>query len=223
MDGGGRPVFSGDLHGGYALIYFGFTFCPDICPAELVKMSLVTDAVDRAAAARGAAGGRPLQPVFITVDPRRDSCEQVAAYCRDFHPRMLGLTGAPGQVARVAKAFRVYFQDVDVVDEKGEDYLGEGGRARARAHAGGARADVRAAAAHATALSSLAARPPARPPVRAVDHSIVMYLIGPNGDFLDFFVQSMTAAEIAGRITARMVAEEPPRSSWSLGSLLGGR
>lgn len=63
-------------------------------------------------------------PVFVTLDPHRDSCAQVGAYCRDFHPRMLPLTGTPGQVAKIAKAYRVYFQDVDKKDDD-EDYLGE--------------------------------------------------------------------------------------------------
>ncbi len=49
-------------------------------------------------------------PIFVTLDPRRDSCAQVGAYVRDFHPRMLGLTGTPGQVAHIAKQFRVFFQ-----------------------------------------------------------------------------------------------------------------
>lgn len=62
----------------------------------------------------------------MTLDPSRDSCAQVEHYVRQFHPRMLGLTGAPGQVASMAKAFRVYFTDVDK-GEGGddEDYLGE--------------------------------------------------------------------------------------------------
>jgi hypothetical protein len=62
-------------------------------------------------------------PVFITLDPHRDSCAQVGAYVQDFHPRMIGLTGTPGQVAKVAKAFRVYFADVDRKEDD-DDYLG---------------------------------------------------------------------------------------------------
>jgi protein SCO1 len=61
-------------------------------------------------------------PIFITLDPRRDSCDQVGAYVRDFHPAMLGLTGSPGQVAHIAKQFRVFFQEVDH-DEGDDDYL----------------------------------------------------------------------------------------------------
>ena len=123
VDGDGRPVTSGDLAGSYYLLYFGFTFCPDICPSELVKMARVTDALDAWAAA--GSGRAAVQPVFVTLDPRRDSCEQVRAYVRDFSPRMLGLTGTPGQLAKIAKAFRVYFQGVDAGgDDENEDYLG---------------------------------------------------------------------------------------------------
>jgi len=74
VDSEGRPFSSGDLLGQYYLLYFGFTYCPDICPNELVKMARVTDAV----AAHAAAAGTPsIRPVFITVDPHRDSCAQV--------------------------------------------------------------------------------------------------------------------------------------------------
>lgn len=64
-----------------------------------------------------------VEPIFITLDPYRDSCAQVGAYVKDFHPRMIGLTGTPGQVAKVAKAFRVYFAEVDRKEDD-EDYLG---------------------------------------------------------------------------------------------------
>jgi protein SCO1/2 len=68
-------------------------------------------------------GAGTVVPVFVTLDPHRDSCEQVGAYVKDFHPSMVGLTGTPAQVASVAKAFRVYFADVDR-QEDDDDYLG---------------------------------------------------------------------------------------------------
>jgi protein SCO1 len=105
-------VTSGDLQGKYLLLYFGFTFCPDICPNELVKISRAIDLIERDAPERKDA----VVPVFITLDPARDSCAQVGAYVRDFHPSFIGLTGTPQQVARAAKAFRVYFTDVDKVE-----------------------------------------------------------------------------------------------------------
>jgi protein SCO1/2 len=139
VDAAGRPVTSGDLHGKFVLLYFGFTFCPDICPNELVKMARVTDALDALPAFRDR-----VVPVFITLDPARDTCAQVGAYCADFHPKMLGLTGTPGQVAQAAKAYRVYFSEVDrgEGDAASEDYLGalRGGAAARRAGPRGARA-----------------------------------------------------------------------------------
>ena len=202
VGGDGRPVTSGDLAGQYYLLYFGFTFCPDICPSELVKMSRVVDAMDGwvASAAGRAARAPPLQPVFVTLDPRRDSCEQVRSYVHDFHPRMLGLTGTPGQLAKIAKSFRVYFQGVDAGESgESEDYLGALLR-QARSAAG---------AVPNAAREQLPPRqpphPPSLPPL-AVDHSIVMYLVGPDGSFLDFFVQSATASEVAAKIQAHMRA-----------------
>jgi protein SCO1/2 len=128
----GQPITSGDLHGSYQLLYFGFTFCPDICPNELVKMGRVVQELDQAPETSG-----KVLPVFISLDPYRDTCDQVGAYCADFHPRMLGLSGTPGQVAKAAKAYRVYFSEVDHKEGE-EDYL--------------------------------------------VDHSIVIYLVGPDGE-----------------------------------------
>jgi protein SCO1/2 len=65
-----------------------------------------------------------LTPAFVTLDPYRDSCAQVETYAREFHPRMLGLTGTPAQVAKAAKKFRVYFSETDHA-EGDDDYLGE--------------------------------------------------------------------------------------------------
>lgn len=153
VDGQGRPVTSGSFPDQYTLLYFGFTFCPDICPNELVKMSKVVDAMGEyctyqqirpppcclgehnpapytlrtaSLSSADAAGlGGKLQPIFVTLDPARDSCAQVQHYVKQFHPRMIGLTGAPGQIASMAKAFRVYFTDVDKgEDGESEDYLG---------------------------------------------------------------------------------------------------
>lgn len=120
VDSTGRPFTSGDLLGRYVLLYFGFTYCPDICPSELQKMAAVVRALEKKPALKGR-----VAPVFISVDPARDTCEQVGAYCKDFHPNMIGLTGTPGQVAQAAKAYRVYFSEVDRKEGDDEaDYLG---------------------------------------------------------------------------------------------------
>jgi protein SCO1/2 len=120
VDGDGVPRTSGDYLGQYVLLYFGFTFCPDICPNELVKMAQVVQALDATPQHAG-----KVTPMFISLDPYRDTCEQVKAYCADFHPRMVGLTGTPGQVAKAAKAYRVYFSEVDRKEgQDNDDYLG---------------------------------------------------------------------------------------------------
>lgn len=195
VDGEGVPRTSGDYLGSYVLLYFGFTFCPDICPNELVKMAQVVNALD--AQPGSPTAGRVL-PMFISLDPYRDTCEQVKAYCADFHPRMVGLTGTPGQVAKAAKAYRVYFSEVDRKEgQESDDYLGacvSRGSCSARAWP-----------------LPFSPRPPRTPPPRslcAVDHSVVIYLLGPDGQFIDFFTQLMTPAEIEARVRKVMREEK---------------
>jgi len=168
VDGTGAPVTSASFPGRFQLVYFGFTFCPDICPSELVKMARVVDALDAAGV-----GGR-VAPLFVTLDPARDSVEQVGHYAAQFHPRLVGLTGAPGQVAAAAKAFRVYYADVD----RPEPPPGAGGAGD-------------------------------EPEDYLVDHSIVMYLMAPDGTLAEFYTQLMTAGEIAARVQ-KVLAANPP-------------
>eukprot|EP00922_Rhytidocystis_sp_ex-Travisia-forbesii_P005540 GHVS01008070.1.p1 GENE.GHVS01008070.1~~GHVS01008070.1.p1 ORF type:complete len:301 (-),score=21.71 GHVS01008070.1:217-1119(-) len=111
----GRVVSSSDLKGKYQLLYFGFTFCPDVCPQELEKQSLVIERLDKEF------GPDVIQAIFITVDPGRDTVAQVQAYCKEFHPRLLGLTGTPGQIKKITRLFRVYFNQGIRTDD--EDYL----------------------------------------------------------------------------------------------------
>lgn len=101
VDGSGRPVSSGDFSGKYLLIYFGYTYCPDVCPTTLTEIS---DAMDRL----GSAAER-IQPIFITVDPERDTPEVMKRYIANFSPGLIGLTGTPEQIAQVARAYRVYY------------------------------------------------------------------------------------------------------------------
>ncbi len=101
IDHQGRPVSDTDFRGRFMLIYFGYTFCPDVCPTSLQVMSDAMTALGPA--------GRQVQPMFITFDPKRDSVEIMADYVSNFHARLLGLTGTPEQTTAAAGSF-----DVDV-------------------------------------------------------------------------------------------------------------
>lgn len=94
-----------DLAGKYVLMYFGFTFCPAICPTELQK-------IIRAMEEAGPRADK-IQPVFITIDPERDTQAVMAGYVPQFHPRLMGLTGTPEQIGVVLKSYRVYARKVE--------------------------------------------------------------------------------------------------------------
>lgn len=97
----GRPFTDRALHGKLALIYFGYTYCPDVCPTELQTVSAALDRLGPAA--------DQVVPVFVTVDPARDTPAVLGAYLKDFNPRLVGLTGTPEQIAAAAKAYRIYY------------------------------------------------------------------------------------------------------------------
>ncbi len=113
----GETVTRADFQGLYRLYYFGFTFCPDICPTSLATM---TQALDRLERAQPEAAAR-IQPIFITIDPERDDVAALADYVSHFHPRLIGLTGSQEQIDAVAKGFRIFAQKTD--DRGGDDYL----------------------------------------------------------------------------------------------------
>eukprot|EP01041_Mallomonas_annulata_P006113 gene6113-12380_t len=142
VDQNGKPVTDASFFGQYTLLYFGFTYCPDICPNELVKIGKIVDELEKRKI-------KSVQPIFISVDPKRDSIGQLRNYGQDFHENIQYLTGTTEQVAAAAKAFRVYFND---------DYL--------------------------------------------VDHSIVLYLCGPTGEFVEFFTQRTLVNDIVDKISA---------------------
>src|SRR5262245_51627757 len=108
----GRRRTDADFRGRLMLVYFGFTYCPDICPTDLQAMSL---AIDRLGAA-----GEAVQPLFITVDPERDTPEHLADYVTMFHPRLIALTGDAAAIREAARAFRVYYAKAPTAD--GGDY-----------------------------------------------------------------------------------------------------
>uniref|UniRef100_A0A1B0CFK1 Thioredoxin domain-containing protein n=1 Tax=Lutzomyia longipalpis TaxID=7200 RepID=A0A1B0CFK1_LUTLO len=116
VDCDGKPRKSQDFVGKWLLIYFGFTHCPDICPEELEKMAKVVDKIDDIPDVPN------IQPLFITVDPERDSKELVGKYVKEFSPKLLGLTGTTDQIQKVDHTIIIY-----LVDPNGEfvDYYGQ--------------------------------------------------------------------------------------------------
>jgi protein SCO1 len=148
IDGDGRPVTDQTWHGKYMLVYFGYTYCPDVCPTTLTNLS---DALDKL----GAKADR-LQPLFITVDPKRDTPQVVKQYAAAFGPRIIGLTGSAEQIAAAAKAYRVYYA---------EHRTGPG------------------------------------PDDYSMDHSSVLYLMGPDGRFIAPMRADQTGPEMAAALT----------------------
>ncbi|KAA0676676.1 SCO family protein [Roseomonas genomospecies 6] len=114
-DQDGRTVTDADYRGKYLLIYFGYTYCPDVCPTELGTMARAMDLLGRQA--------DKVQPMFISVDPERDTVAHLKDYVGLFHPSLVGLTGTPEQVKAAAKAYRVYYAKAPQKDGKPEDYL----------------------------------------------------------------------------------------------------
>ena len=113
VDQTGKTVTDQDFRGRYMLVFFGFTHCPDICPAELQVMSAALDELGPKA--------DEVVPVFITLDPERDTQAAMGAYVKNFGSRFVGLTGSPEQIADVAKVYRVAHSKLQE-DKASRDY-----------------------------------------------------------------------------------------------------
>ena len=112
-----------DFHGKVVLLYFGYTWCPDICPTSLGLTSLALEALEPNELER-------VQCLFVSVDPQRDTVERLKDYVEYFHPKILGLTGSPGEVAEVARLYGAAYHRVQqasepdyVVDHSADTYL----------------------------------------------------------------------------------------------------
>lgn len=115
MDHTNKLVTQADFMNQYTLIYFGYTYCPDVCPTELTIMTTTLDEL----ADKDPKLAEKITPIFITVDPKRDTVDVMAEYVDNFHPRMVGLTGNSSQTALAAKAYRVFYALGDP-DEDGD-------------------------------------------------------------------------------------------------------
>jgi cytochrome oxidase Cu insertion factor (SCO1/SenC/PrrC family) len=146
-DNTGKRVTDQDFHGKYTLVFFGFTSCPDICPAGLQLMAGALEKLGTKA--------QRITPIFISVDPQRDTPEKLAAYVKNFDPRLVGLTGTPEEIAAVAKAYKVYYAKVPS-KERPDDYT--------------------------------------------MDHTSIMYVMDPKGEFVTHFTPSTSADDMAAKL-----------------------
>ena len=154
----GIPKTDASYHGQYVLLYFGFSYCPDICPSELVKIGKVIDELANSKKIKN------VKPIFISVDPPRDTVGQLKYYGKDFHPNFEYLTGTKDQVAAATRSFRVYFSKANENLDDDEDYL--------------------------------------------VDHSIVFYLLSPDGTFLEFFTQRAQIGDVVEKIASHVLKKK---------------
>lgn len=154
----GRVVTDADYRGRFQFVYFGFTRCPDICPNELVKIGTIFETLESNPKVKGR-----IKPLFISIDPRRDTIDQLKVYSQDFHPEFDWLTGCPDQIQSMAKAFRVYWSKVDVTTDEDDD------------------------------------------DEYSVDHTIVTYLMGPDGEFVDLFTSGVDSKQVIERMTKHVI------------------
>ena len=147
-DQNGKPRSDADFRGEYTLVFFGYTNCPDVCPTTLQTL---TDAM-----ADLGPKAEKVTPVFITVDPERDTAKALKDYAANFTPRLVMLTGSPADIAAVAKEYRVYYAKA-----------GEG-------------------------------------PNYAMDHTALIYLMGPDGTYVTHYAPQATADDIAKDLSKRL-------------------
>jgi protein SCO1/2 len=102
----GKQVTDRDFAGKYRIVYFGYTFCPDVCPVDARNIGLGLSAVEKSDPALGA----KIVPIFISVDPARDTPAVLKSFVANFHPRMVGLTGSVVAIDAVAKEYAVYYK-----------------------------------------------------------------------------------------------------------------
>ncbi|MBF0421914.1 MAG: SCO family protein [Magnetococcales bacterium] len=116
MDDQGKSKHLEDYRGSFLLVFFGYTYCPDICPTNLGIMAQALNKLPPTVSQR-------LIPLFISVDPERDTIKQLREYIQTFHPRLTGLTGTSAQLRQAANSFGVYFARVETNPPNPKHYL----------------------------------------------------------------------------------------------------
>ena len=101
VNSAGETVTETDVIDGPSLVYFGYTFCPDVCPFDVARNALAVDILEEQ--------GHDVTPVFISIDPERDTPEILADYEEAMHPRMIALTGSADQVKAASQAYKTYY------------------------------------------------------------------------------------------------------------------
>jgi protein SCO1/2 len=119
-DQDGKRFSSDRLAGKYRIVYFGYTFCPDACPTDMAVLGKALRQLDAKDPARSA----KIQPIFITVDPTRDTPAALKQFVQAFHPRLIGLTGSDAEIAAVAKEYAISYRK-QAVPDGGSGYLME--------------------------------------------------------------------------------------------------
>ncbi|MDW3205697.1 MAG: SCO family protein [Alphaproteobacteria bacterium] len=110
----GETVTQNTFEGGFMLVYFGYSSCPDVCPTELSSMAAAIDIL----AERDAEAAQQITPVLITIDPARDTVEVLKDYAPAFHPRLVGLTGSDEEIDKIARKYRVYYARGQQIDDE---------------------------------------------------------------------------------------------------------
>src|SRR5690606_6300844 len=106
-----------DFAGQYRIIYFGYSYCPDVCPVDLQRLMQGLALAEK----NDPSLAKKIQPIFITIDPERDRPEQLKQYVSAFHPRLIGLTGTPDEIAEVAKKYLIIYNKRET--EGSSEYL----------------------------------------------------------------------------------------------------
>lgn len=106
IDQDGKPFSSDSLKGKYRIVYFGYTFCPDACPTDMAVLGKAMRQLDQ----KDPTASAKIQPIFVSVDPARDTPPVLKQFVAAFYPRLIGLTGTEAQIADVAEKFRIYYR-----------------------------------------------------------------------------------------------------------------